>query len=124
MVKIFKLPICPYCHAVTRYGDVKRTAHDKIRKCHHCSKNYRVSYLKGRIILLSIVCVALIIINIFLLKQTTGVTIPFLAIGNAVIIFISVFFFPFTVKYKELPRKLQKLSIEEAAAKMPRSDEL
>lgn len=118
MVKIFKLPICPYCHAVTRYSDVKRTTHDKIIKCHNCNKNYRVSYLKGRIILILIVCIALIIINIFLLKQTQGITIQFLAICDAVIVFISILFFPFTVKYKELPRKLQKLSKEEVAAKL------
>lgn len=118
MVKIFKLPICPYCHAVTRYSDVKRTTHDKIIKCHHCNKNYRVSYLKGRIILILIVCIALIIINIFLLKQTQGITIQFLAICDAVIVFISILFFPFTVKYEELPRKLQKLSKGEAISKL------
>lgn len=108
MVKILRLPVCPYCHAVTRYGDVRRTTHNKIIKCHHCGKNYRVSYLTGRIILISIVSAALIIINIFLLKQTTGITIPFLAISDAIIVLAAVFVFPFTVRYKELPKKLQK----------------
>lgn len=122
MVEIFRLPICPYCHAVTRYSDVKRTTHNKIIKCHHCNKNYLVSYLKGRIILISIVSIALIVINIFLLKQTTGVTIPFLAIGDAVVVLVAVFLFPFTVRYEELPRKLQKLSLEEAVAKLRESN--
>lgn len=122
MVEILRLPICPYCHALTRYGDVKRTTHNKIIKCHNCKKNYQVSYLKGRIILILIVSIALIVINIFLLKQTAGITLPFLAIGDAIVILVAVFLFPFTVKYKELPKKLQKLSLDEANDKLQKSN--
>lgn len=108
VVKIFRLPICPYCHAVNRYNDVKKTTHDKIKKCRHCKKKYKISYLKGRIILISIVCVVLIIINIFLMKQTIGITIPFLAIGDAVIVLLAIMLFPFMVEYKELPKSMRK----------------
>ncbi len=102
MFKIFKLPTCPYCNAVNRYSEVKKTTHNKIKKCHHCKKSYKISYIKGRIILISIICVVLIIINIFLLKNTGGITIPFLAVLDAVIILVSIQFFPFTVEYKKM----------------------
>lgn len=59
-------------------------------------------------ILISIVCVFLIAINIFLMKQTLGITIPFLAIGDAVIVILTILFFPFMVEYKELPKSMRK----------------
>lgn len=108
MSDIFKLPTCPYCNAVVRYNDVKRTTHDKVIKCHHCKKQYSVSYIKGRVIFLTIECVILILINIFLLKQTTGLTIPFIAIGTAAIILASTFLFPFTVRYKKIADEEKK----------------
>ncbi len=97
-----RLPTCPYCGAVKRYGDVKRTTHDKVIKCHHCKKEYKVSYIGGRAALISIECVVLIIINIFLLKETTGLSIPLLAGSDAAIVLLSTLLFPFTVRYKKI----------------------
>lgn len=87
---------------------MKRTTHDKVIKCHHCKKQYSVSYIKGRIIFLLIECVILILINVFILKQTTGMTIPFLAIGTAIIILASTLLFPFTVRYKKIAGEEKK----------------
>ncbi len=97
-----RLPTCPYCGAVKRYNDVKSTTHDKVIKCHHCKKKYRVSYIKGHAALILIECVILIVINVFLLKQTRGINIPLLAGFNAVIILLSTLLFPFTVRYKKI----------------------
>lgn len=71
----------------------------------------------GRIALISVVSIVLIIINIFLLNQTEGVTILFLVISDAVIISLMVLFFPFTVRYKEISKKYRKQDSEEVKKK-------
>lgn len=42
------------------------------------------------------------------MKQTIGITIPFLAIGDAVIVLLAIMLFPFMVEYKELPKSMRK----------------
>ena len=55
---MLKLPVCPHCHTIYRYGDVKKTLYEKNHKCYHCNKIFIIS--KIRILFLFII-IALIV---------------------------------------------------------------
>lgn len=102
---MLKLPVCPYCNAVNRYDKVRKTTHEKIIKCSHCGKEYEVSYISGRIILMTCVCIALIIINLFFMFTSRTVNLVLMTVGTATVILISFLLFPFTVRYKKIAKK-------------------
>ena len=49
---MLKLPLCPYCHAVYHYRQVRENTHKEEIACHNCGKKFKVSYKKGRALLL------------------------------------------------------------------------
>lgn len=97
-----KLPLCPYCKAIYRYGDVKRVTHNKSCECHNCKRKFSVSYIKGRIIIILITTVILIALNLLLFNFVNGVTVIACLIINALFISLAVILFPFTVRFKKL----------------------
>lgn len=97
-----KLPLCPYCKAIYRYGDVKRVTHNKSCECHNCGRKFSVSYIKGRIIIILITAVILIALNLLLFNLVDGVTVISCLIINALFISLAVILFPFTVRFKKL----------------------
>lgn len=99
---MLKLPLCPYCKAIYRYGDVKRITHNKGCECHNCKRKFSVSYIKGRIIIILITAVILIALNLLLLNFVNGVNIIACLIINALFIGLAVILFPFTVSFKKI----------------------
>lgn len=102
---MLKLPICPYCHAVNSYNDVRKSAKAKAKRCHHCNAMYRVSYLLGRIILLMIVGIILVAFNLLILYTSQGLNLHLMLIVTAVGVALAVMLFPFTVRYKRMSRE-------------------
>lgn len=99
---LLKLPVCPYCKAVYRYGDVRRKNHNSTIKCHNCNKNFKASYFKGRIIILIVAAVVLITLNSLIFNFIKGVTLLGCLIFTAVFISITFLLFPYTVRYKKI----------------------
>lgn len=99
---LLKLPVCPYCKAIYRYDDVRKKTHDSTIKCHNCNRNFKVSYVKGRVILLLAAAVLLIAINVLMFNFINGVTLLGCLIFTAVFISLAVLLFPYTVRYKKI----------------------
>ena len=98
---MFKLPVCPHCGAVYRYGDTRKAVKSKINECYHCKKSFRVRILPYALVMalpLTAICVAMNIVLLSRMKQLSllplfAVTIAFLLIIWALI--------PFFLKFKK-----------------------
>lgn len=62
---MFKLPVCPHCHTVYRYKDVKCVMNKKELECYNCKKKIKISH-KG-ILVLILIAVLLSIGSTFLI---------------------------------------------------------
>ncbi len=111
---MFKLPVCPYCKTVYRYGDVKKSINNKKIKCYHCNKNFKVSK-KGIAVWFALLVMSGAVIN--LLEMCIFKNIDFIAlnISNVVVILVFLLFIPFFIRYKktdntdkDIPKKKRK----------------
>ncbi len=100
---MFHLPICPYCHAVYRYSEVKNL---KVKQCecYHCKKNFSVNR-RLRSLPVIIVSVLLIIIDLFLLHTSKDINLLPMAGVNALVIFLSFLMTPFAVRFLPMEEK-------------------
>lgn len=102
---MLKLPLCPYCHAVYHYRQVRESTHEKEIVCHHCGKKFAVSYKKGRALLLLAAAAVLIAVNLLFLNLFENITI-WGCLGFTIVLLVLTFsLFPFTVRYKKLEKK-------------------
>lgn len=98
---MFKLPTCPYCNTVYRYGDTKKSLKEKNHKCYHCNKNFKISK-NGMFALFIMMAVISFIINIIELKIFININFLVMAATNVVIILVFLFFVPYFIKYKKV----------------------
>lgn len=102
---MLKLPLCPYCHAVYHYRQVRESAHKIETVCHHCGKTFAVSYKKGRVLLILIAAAVLVAVNLLFLNLFENITI-WACLGVTIVLLVFTFsLFPFTVRYKKLEKK-------------------
>lgn len=97
---MFKLPICPYCHTIYRYSDVRKSLGKKEVECYHCNKKFNVSKMKTLILFL-IVALITAILNIFQLYMIEGLTFVGLMITNVITVTIGIFLIPYFINYKK-----------------------
>jgi CXXC-20-CXXC protein len=97
---MFKLPTCPYCNTIYRYGDVKKSLGKSEVKCYHCEKNFKVSKIKILILFLLIAFITAIL-NIFQLCLIEGLTFAGLMITNVIAVTIGIFLIPYFITYKK-----------------------
>ena len=97
---MLKLPDCPYCHTIYRYGDVRKTINKNEEKCYHCKKNFKISKIKILILFL-IIALITAILNIFQLYMIEGLTFIGLIVTNVITLTIGIFLIPYFIKYKE-----------------------
>ena len=97
---MFKLPECPYCHTIYRYGDVRKTVNKSEEKCYHCKKSFKVSKIKILILFLIIAFITAIL-NIFQLYMIEGLTFIEIIITNVVVVTLGIFLIPYFIGYKE-----------------------
>ncbi len=100
---MFKMPVCPYCHTVYRYGDVRKNKNKKIIECYHCKKYFNQKKYLGYAVLAVILVFIAVVINLIILNLTADFLtsiIPLIIVSvSAVIIFM--IFNPFFVSYKK-----------------------
>ena len=97
---MFKLPECPYCHTIYRYGDVRKTVYKSEEKCYHCKKSFKVSKIKILILFLIIAFITAIL-NIFQLYMIEDLTSIGIIITNVVVVTLGIFLIPYFIGYKE-----------------------
>ena len=98
---MLKLPLCPYCGAIYRYGEVKKFRNKENIKCRHCGKEFSVSKTKGRIILITVAAVILIALNILMFNFIKGLTVLGCFIITVAAVSLTVILFPFTTRFKK-----------------------
>ncbi len=95
---MFKLPVCPYCHTVYRYGDVRRVMNKKQHECYNCGKIIKISK-KGYwiIIVIALLLSAVSTFVIMSIFENATVIAPYTA---TVILILAAFFArPFFIKF-------------------------
>ena len=97
---MFRLPVCPHCHTVYRYKDVRRVMNKKEQECYNCKKKMKISrkgfWLLGLIAVILSVASTFFIFNIF--HNATAIA----AYIVTVLIIVSAFFAgPFFVTFKK-----------------------
>ena len=104
---MLKLPICPYCHTVYSYKEVKLITKKEKEICYNCNKNFCISRKKGKYILLVIVSAVLILADTFIIftsENFNNISLYSMLIVNMLVVLLTVLFFPFTVKFKKMPK--------------------
>lgn len=95
---MFKLPVCPHCHTVYRYGDVRQVMNKKQYECYNCKKTMIISK-KGywKIIVAALLLSSLSTFVIMSIFENATVIAPYIA---TVIWIIAAFFArPFFIKF-------------------------
>ncbi len=97
---MFKLPVCPHCKTVYRYGDVKREMRKKKCVCYHCKGQFRA--VKKKILFLFLI-IALItaIFDVLELYMMKGASFVGLMITNVTALTVGFFLIPFFVSFKK-----------------------
>lgn len=96
---MFKLPTCPHCNTIYRYGDVKTTISEKSHKCYNCKKSFKVSK-KGILVLLLLLIMFGITVNLAQLNIFTNINFIALTVTNIVIVIAFLIFIPFFISFK------------------------
>ena len=102
---MLKLPVCPHCGAVYSYKEVSGMK-SGTNICYHCEKKFRVDKIRGRAVLLSVVCITLIIINTAIMVSSENFVPAVIMIANIIAVSAAFLMFPLTVKF--IPEKLTK----------------
>lgn len=99
---MFKLPICPYCHTVYSYKDVKINK-ESIIKCYHCKNKFSQNKIKCFFILTIIIMIA-VAINIIILNSSGNLIssiIP-VTIVSVTAVVLYMILTPYFTEYKKL----------------------
>ena len=91
------------------------------RFCYHCKKKYRVYKTRGRLILISVVCIILVCINLLIFFASDNINMPVLILMNISVVTAAVLILPLTVRFKaEKIKKSEKKKIEMLNRKISR----
>ena len=106
------MPVCPHCHAVFSYSEVRNMKQgDKI--CYHCKKKFSVRKLLPAFIFLSVVCALLVVINLAVIFSTENISIMIIIV-DLLFVTAAVLMLPLTVSFKaEKLTKSEKKSVRE-----------
>lgn len=100
---MLKLPVCPYCHTIYRYSEVKKSTSKKSKICYHCNKEFIISK-KGTIILFLIIVLIASVINVAQLYITPTLNILLIMVTNIILIIIGILLIPFFISYKHIKK--------------------
>ena len=111
---MFRLPVCPHCKTVYRYGDIKKQMIKKEGTCYHCKKRFKIKRFPGILVLLAIIVLLCVVINILLLTKAVSLDIlTMLIMFSITIIFLvaGYFLLPFFVSFRKAEKeKKEKLN--------------
>lgn len=106
---MFKLPICPHCHTVYDYKEVKSLTQSKSAEqtCYNCKKTFFVK--KTKLIILALITVVVMsLINIFDLCVINNINFFRLMAINVVVIVIAILLYPYFISFKAINNKNSK----------------
>lgn len=98
---MFKLPVCPHCHTIYRYGDVKKQLSKKESQCYHCGKKFRASK-KKILILFLIIALFTAIFDVLELFVMAGTSFLGLMITNIIALTAGFLLIPFFTVFNAL----------------------
>ena len=103
---MFRLPVCPHCHTVYHYGDVRKNKNEKVIQCYHCKKSF-VQKRKGLSVLFAIVLLAAVIINILILSHAEELlsSIMPISIVSIIAVILAILFAPYFITYRKDKQK-------------------
>lgn len=94
-----RLPVCPHCKAVYRYGDVRRLIKKRETTCYHCKKNFKIC--RSKIWLLALIFVVICIaVDIIFLNVFINMTVIAVYVINVILFIIALTLKPFYIKFK------------------------
>lgn len=98
---MFRLPVCPHCHTVYHYRDVRRIKSKKEEKCYHCGKSFKVSKL-GYIVLFLITAVLTVVINLLILNSMPDIrgSMALIVIISLIAVTAALIFTPYFILFK------------------------
>jgi membrane protein YdbS with pleckstrin-like domain len=104
---VFKLPICPHCRTIYRYGDVRKNLNTKIHTCYHCKKQFKTSFSGLWILLLIIIAIG-IIVNLIEISVFARTNVTALLVTNIILVLFFLLFVPFFTKFRKFGEDMQK----------------
>ena len=104
---MFKLPVCPHCQTIYRYGDVRKNLNTKIHTCYHCKKKFKTSFSGLWLLLLFIVAVG-ITVNLIEITIFASTNVIALLVTNIVLILFFLLFVPFFTKFRKFGEDMPK----------------
>lgn len=106
---MFKLPICPYCHTVYDYREVKKNK--KAFNCYHCKNKIKIKKVKGYICLFILICLLAIVVNTIFLKilENLETTIIPLYISSLICVLTGFLLTPFFTVYAKEKTEQEKV---------------
>lgn len=102
---MFKLPQCPHCNTIFRYGDVRRIMSKKKIKCYHCDGDIFINKKKFLILFLEIALICAIF-NVLELYMVGTISFIALCVTNVLFLTVGIFLMPFFVKFEKSDKKL------------------
>lgn len=95
-----KLPVCPHCHTVYRYGEVRRLLLQKEASCYHCQKRFHIKKMRCLLLLLiwAAVCVAVDILSLIWIGNITLIGI---FITNVILAVPAILLTPYFIRFTE-----------------------
>ncbi len=101
---MLKLPVCPHCHTVYTYSEVRKIAKEKSHICYHCKNEFKASKMPC-IVLVLVLLVLAVSVNVGVLYMTPSLNFYVLMAINIIFILIAVAFYPLFVAFKKLKEK-------------------
>lgn len=111
---MFKLPICPHCSTIYRYGDTKKAIRKKDNECYHCHKTFRTKIFPYVLIEAAVLIAASIGLNVLILFRSSSLSlVPLFAVtvGFLILIYLLIPFFTHfkkTEEDKKYPKKNER----------------
>ncbi|WP_295247548.1 hypothetical protein [Ruminococcus sp.] len=104
---MFKLPVCPHCQTIYRYGDVRKNLNTKIHTCYHCKKQFKTSFSGLWLLLLIIIAIG-ITVNLIEITIFASTNVIALLVTNIVLILFFLLFVPFFTKFRKFGEDMPK----------------
>lgn len=100
---MFKLPVCPYCHTLYRYGRVRKVKSEgKTSVCYHCKKEFKIEKKWGFLVLGLIILFAAVATNLIILNNLYSLNVTPLVVSTVAYIILGFILVPFFISFKKL----------------------
>lgn len=104
---MLKLPICPYCHTVYSYSEVRKIAGEKSHTCYHCKKQFKASK-KPCVVLVLVLLVLAVAANVGVLYMAPNLNFYVLVGINVFFILLFIALYPLFIAFKDTEKKQKK----------------